>query len=118
MPNDPRARIFLPLADFERTLDTLAPDDARDAKIALVADGLSLYRDEKNWRQKCTPPYWFQCLIPLFWPLLWYRNGLSKMTLTAIAGAIEKCRIVWDDDLRDCDLSFDDLPRGKPTSDG
>ena len=110
MSHDPRSRIFKPLGEFERSLDQLDPMEARKAKIAFVADGISLYKDEENWQQKCVPPYWLLCLIPPLWPVLWYRNGLSKMTLLAIASAINRCRKSWEDDLRNSGLSFDGIP--------
>jgi hypothetical protein len=98
------------LPDFERTLTGQSAPDVRAAKIAFVADGLALYREEQAWADRCRPPYWVQCLIPPLWPVLWYRGQLSRMTRRALAAAIQRCRRSWADDLRDAELSFDDIP--------
>ncbi len=112
MPNDPRARIFRPLSEFERSLAGLPAAEVRAAKIAFVADGLALYHEEQTWANRCRPPYWVQCLIPPLWPVLWYRGLLSRMTRQALAAAIHRCRRSWADDLRDAALSFRDIPEG------
>lgn len=109
MPNDPRARIFMPLNDFERSIQDLDPDAKRDARIQFVADGVSLYNDELHWKRHLRPPFIFWCLIPLAWPILWYRNGLSKMTLSALSRAIDQCRQRWADDLYEGDFSFEQI---------
>ncbi|PQO45773.1 hypothetical protein [Blastopirellula marina] len=110
MPNDPRSRIFRPLPDFENSLVGLDAAEARAAKIAFVADGISLYHDEKHWKRKCVPAYWIQCLIPPLWPILWMRGAMSQGTLHVIAQAIHRCRRRWVAELKESGLDFGDIP--------
>ena len=107
MPNDPRARIFMSLDDFERSIGDLSPAEKRAARVAFVSDGISLYEAETQWTRGLKPHRIVWYIVPLAWPLLWYRSGLSKMTLSAISRAINHCRERWADDLGDSDLTFD-----------
>jgi hypothetical protein len=110
VPRDPRTRIFTPLPEIERSMAGLTAAEVRAARIAFVADALSLFHDEQHWTQHCVPPYWVQCLIPPLWPVLWYRGKLSRMAQHAIATAIQRCRQRWGDDLQDSGLSFVGIP--------
>lgn len=106
---DPRARIFMPLDAFERSLHGLDPQEKREARIAFVSDGLSLYADEVNWRRNLKPRLIVWRVIPLLWPILWYRGQFSKMYLSALSRAIDRCRQCWSDDLREAGMQLDHI---------
>ncbi len=106
MPNDPRARIFMPLSEFDKSIQNLSSSEKRLARIEFVSDGISLYNYEKRWTHRLKPHRILWYINPLHWLYLWYRNAFSKMTLSVICKAINECRDRWPDALEDCDLSF------------
>ena len=104
---DSRATIFMPLAEFEASIAHLSDEEKRAARVAHVQGGIDLYWSEREWKRACKPSYGVLCLIPLFWPVLWYRGQMSRMTQSVIAEAIQRCREAWPDDLADAGLDFD-----------
>ena len=110
MAEHTRTRIFMPIEEFERSIDELTSTEAREAKIAHIREGIRAYWAEVNWRSQCRPPFWAQCLFPPLWPILWYRGVLSIGAQHAFGIAIHSCRRRWANELMDADLSFDGIP--------
>lgn len=109
MTNDPRARIFKPLAEFERSIKDLGLLEKRAARIAFLSDAIGLYEFEAQWSRRLKPHRFFWYVIPLTWPILWYRNGLSKMTRSAIYKVINECREKWTDDVEGFELHLEHI---------
>jgi hypothetical protein len=110
MPEDNRARILMPVEEFERSIHDLDPTESREAKIAHVREGIRSYWAEVNWKSDCRPSYWLQCMFPPLWPILWYRGVLSKSAQRAFGIAVHRCRRRWARELHDVDLSFEGIP--------
>ncbi|WP_146371968.1 hypothetical protein [Symmachiella macrocystis] len=99
----------MPLHKFEQSIRDADPMAIREARIAFISDGISLYHDELQWRRSLSPHRFLWYLFPLAWPILWYRSRLSKMALSAISRAIADCRARWAEDLQDSELDFDQI---------
>jgi len=109
--NRRRCRIFMPVDEFERSLQVLPSDEARQAKIDLLREGVEAYWREVNWKKECRPSFWVLCLIPFLWPHLIGRHFLSKSSVQpAILRAIQEYRHRWSKELDGAELSFDGLP--------
>ena len=100
----------MPIEDFERSISELTSAEAHETKITHVREGIRAFWAEVNWKSKCRPAYWLQCLFPPLWPILWYRGVLSKNAQHAFVVAIHRCRRRWADDLQNADLSFEGIP--------
>jgi len=99
----------MPIHEFERSLHSMDNAARRDEKVAFIMDGISLYRDEQDWKRQCQPSFWVLCLIPLFWPFLAMRSAMSKSTQQVIAAAINSCRARWADDLADVEIDYEEI---------
>ena len=100
----------MPIQEFERSLRSLDTTARRDAKVDFIEGGISLYRDEVNWKSQCQPSFWVLCLIPLFWPFLAMRSSMSKATQQVIANVINNCRVRWADNLAGVEIDYDGIP--------
>jgi hypothetical protein len=70
MTKDNRARILIPIEEFERSIGELTSTEAREAKIAHLREGISAFWAEVNWKFECRLPFWVPCLFPPLWPIL------------------------------------------------
>ncbi|NLS92198.1 MAG: hypothetical protein GXX96_08470 [Planctomycetaceae bacterium] len=117
-PNFPSAasiingnRFFLPVEAFERVLEGLNEDDAQQARLELLREGVEAYWNEVNWKAHCRPSFSILCLIPVLWPFLIVRQLLSTHSAQpAIARAVHTYRRRWSRQLEGVEISFEGIP--------